>query len=550
MDDRGARQTSPPQSNSARIRVEDAADAWDALSVAQEAYAGVRVARQEPGVVHTPRAIAVRMAERLFEGAAPGSRWRVLDPGCGAAQLLTAVAQQASQRSLSVTCHGIDIDPAAVRWARRLNARVRRAAGASLQGWRIREVDYLLSRRRGACFDAVIANPPWVPLKALAAEYRCALRARYPGRSDLAALFVDRMLDDLAPGGRLCVIVPNKLLAADYARTLRQRVLAELRVHEVWDLSATAPFRGHATYPVVIVAQRPRAAPRSRAQPRLAVRESDGRVRATWPQASVARLPAAALPLTLPGRAASLLERLATGTRFGDHVRVACGIATSGFARGIGRGDERIICSGDVRPFRNPTTQPFDRGAAGLDDARLQRMRVPKVVIPGMFRRLHAGYDAHGFLLGRVYYVAVEGRTTRQAAARRALLLALLNSRLYAMLYRGLFGAVAQSGGWLRLNAPYLQCMPWPLRVPGPSLARSVRGLMRSESAALRRQLDAQVEELFDLTKAESAVLASLEPVWNVDSERPRLARRASKIRAPKSSRPPGSVATSCQRTN
>jgi hypothetical protein len=133
------------------------------------------------------------------------------------------------------------------------------------------------------------------------------------------------------------------------------------------------------------------------------------------------------------------------------------------------------------------------------------------VVIPGMFQRLHAAYDGRGDLLGRVYYVPIQAENARQAAERRALLLALLNSRLYAVLYRGLFGAVAQAGGYIRLNAPYLRCLPWPQRKPPEDLVAVVRRLERGADRVAQLRLDQCVEGLFALRPEERRLLRQLE---------------------------------------
>lgn len=515
MVQRGARQSatlhtkSSPKQQSRWAR--RGKNTWVRLERLQGMRSAAREAKasRDRGVVHTPASVAAMMAQKLLNGVRRGTRLRVLDPGCGTAQLLTAVAREAVRRDVRVVCEGVEVDTTAARWARDLGVEVAALAGCNLESWCVHRRDYLMLAARGAEFDAVIANPPWVPLRDVPEPYRLSLRAQgvFPARTDLSVLFVESMLRDLAANGRLCVIVPNKLLAADYAYALRRRLLCELHVSEVWDLSAAAPFRGRATYPVVLVARRRRPA----AGATTSVRDADGRLRAVWPQETIARLPRSIFPLRLPAEAAPLLTHVFSGTCFGDHVQVACGIAASGFARAIGQGSERIVCSGDVRAFRVPSSRPFDPRAAGLDPTRLDRMRVEKIVVPGMFRRLHAGYDARGRLLGRVYYVSMDGTGHSGGRRHRTLLLALLNSRLYSVLYRGLFDAVAQSGGWLRLNGPYLNCMPWPRREPPAALATLVRQLEREDSAAARDRLDVLVESLFGLSNADRALLRRLD---------------------------------------
>jgi hypothetical protein len=94
----------------------------------------------------------------------------------------------------------------------------------------------------------------------------------------------------------------------------------------------------------------------------------------------------------------------------------------------------------------------------------------------------------------------------RRAAA--APLLALLNSRLYDVLYRGLFSGVAQSGGYLRLNAPYLNVLPWPDRPVPAELVALVAGLAAPPTPVERIRLDTLVDAWFGLAPAESAALA------------------------------------------
>jgi hypothetical protein len=152
------------------------------------------------------------------------------------------------------------------------------------------------------------------------------------------------------------------------------------------------------------------------------------------------------------------------------------------------------------------------------------RQQVPKIVIPGMFQRLHAAFDAQGDLLGRVYFVPVGAGEE----SRRQLLLALLNSRLYDVLYRGLFGAVAQSGGYLRLNAPYLRRLPWPDREPSMQLLQSVRRLEREGmTAAGMARLNRGVEDLFALSRQERQLLRRLDAdLHRQGAPRPRTARK------------------------
>lgn len=486
------------------------------------------------GAVQTPHSVAQLMARRLLRFPRRQRSLHVLDAGCGSGRLLTASVREAASRGLDVHCEGVEADAAAAGWAGHLEPMLQAASVGHLRSWNVVHADFLLGHEPRVLFDAFIANPPYVPARSLQSVYRQRLRRRYPtaARSDLSALFLERMLQLLRPGGRFCVIVPNKLLAADYAASLRRRLFEETEVEEIWDLAGSSVFPGHAAYPVVLVACRRRP----RAQHRVCLLRADGSLRARWSQRALLELPQHVVPLELPEAAQPLLRSLLRGRRLGDVVSLGCGIATSGFHRAVGRGNDRILCSGDIAPFRIRKRQRFAADEVALTRRSRLRQQVPKVVIPGMFRRMHAAFDSEGDLLGRVYFVPVEP----EDRSRRFLLLAMLNSRLYDVLYRGLFGAVAQSGGYLRLNAPYLRRLPWPEGPIPPELARAVQSLEAgSRRKVAQEKLDRAVEDLFALSPRQRQILRRLESWLRQESEsRPRTARKLPGLEAPETAIP------------
>src|SRR5438552_5872527 len=121
--------------------------------------------RRAPGAVDTPPALAKRLVARTL-GPLLRTRdalgLRVLDPACGAGQLLLAAYDQLERRAgpQAIRClHGIDVDPEAVAAARA--ALAARCGDARAAARAIRCADALAGPVRKR-FDAVIANPPWV----------------------------------------------------------------------------------------------------------------------------------------------------------------------------------------------------------------------------------------------------------------------------------------------------------------------------------------------------------------------------------------------------
>ena len=126
-------------------------------------------------------------------------------------------------------------------------------------------------------FDVVIGNPPWVRLHRIPPEIRTALRSRFqvflgdswhrgaciahasPGfatQIDLAALFVERSLELLRPGGTLSLLLPSKLWHSLAGGSLRRLLHQHAQLAEVEDLGESPHAFDAAVYPSILVATR------------------------------------------------------------------------------------------------------------------------------------------------------------------------------------------------------------------------------------------------------------------------------------------------------
>lgn len=121
-------------------------------------------------------------------------------------------------------------------------------------------------------FDMVITNPPWVRQGRIPREERGLYRARYESvrrglwegaeemgvrapfgvQMDMAGIFLERSMELLRGGGRLCALVPSKLLRSLYGSGVRSLLAAE-EVEHVEDLSESGRALFDATtYPAVL----------------------------------------------------------------------------------------------------------------------------------------------------------------------------------------------------------------------------------------------------------------------------------------------------------
>ncbi len=199
------------------------------------------------GFVPTPAPTVDRMIELLFQGRTPTPTDSVLDPGCGRGAFVDGVIRWCAARNLllpRITC--VESDP---RHVESLREKFR-----SFSQIQIEQRDFLTADPRQ--FSFVIGNPPYVPITGLTEEEKKRFRATYStarGRFDLYLLFFEQALRNLALGGRIVFITPEKYLYVETASALR-KALSQFRVAEI-SLVAEDTFPGLVTYPTITVVE-------------------------------------------------------------------------------------------------------------------------------------------------------------------------------------------------------------------------------------------------------------------------------------------------------
>lgn len=167
------------------------------------------------GQVATPQPVAGLMA-RWVMSAKPAT---VLDPAAGLGSLLHE-CHRLNRRARLV---GVERD----------GETLCRAKSAAPLGTKLVLADYLLSD--SGLFDGIIANPPYV--KAHRLEYSEVTWQFFEERfgtpldrlTNLYALFLLKIWEDLAPCGRAAVLLPAEFLNANFGEEIKRRLLTAMR---------------------------------------------------------------------------------------------------------------------------------------------------------------------------------------------------------------------------------------------------------------------------------------------------------------------------------
>jgi methylase of polypeptide subunit release factors len=215
------------------------------------------------GVVYTPREVSAPMVELALRPLLDGRSaddilaLRICDPAIGEGAFLVEIVRVLAEasghppREVAARCiHGVDLDARAVTVAR---ASVERFVGARVPALRehLRVADAL------ACewdtYDALVANPPYIRQERLGAAAKRALRgfAAYDGVADLYVYFIELAHRIVRPGGRYCLVVPDKWLTAAYGRPLRELLAREASVERIVDFGRGL-FAGADAFPCII----------------------------------------------------------------------------------------------------------------------------------------------------------------------------------------------------------------------------------------------------------------------------------------------------------
>ena len=235
------------------------------------------------GAYYTPRYLAVLAVKHAFEGFADISALKVFDGACGSGIFLTTcyrmmlrAAEVRAGRAFSLRkriqylrshIFGGDVDVSACRLTafslylallenltppdisslmEESDTKLPRLIGQDsniLAGERMG--DLFSSRNTHAKsqeFDIYVSNPPWQePGRTSEPTFELWMRKERPKfflpRRQMAAAFAHRAVDSVKPGGRICLILPFGLFAAESSARFVEEWISQVRIEKVINLA-------------------------------------------------------------------------------------------------------------------------------------------------------------------------------------------------------------------------------------------------------------------------------------------------------------------------
>lgn len=323
-------------------------------------------------------------------------------------------------------------------------------------------------------FDVVIGNPPYLDSEEMVRS-QPELRTAYSntflsakGNWDIFCIFLEKGISVLKDGGYLGMIVPNKLLSADYATAIRD-FIEKYRVVAVRDYSSIPVFKA-SVYPIVIIIQK--VAPKNnkliaelmepyaggvRIENRREINQKDlHTVQNSWAH-------------IFGDSGEKVRDKILSHSQRLENVADVSGAASTseayelkGFISELTNQDNyfKFINTGTIDRYsslwgvfkttyiKSTYIKPvvMKVGLSIFSKNRYEQAQATKIIIGGMTKRLEAYLDGGNYLAGKSTVVVLPTKMNPKV------LLAILNSKLMTFYYKDSFKALSLAGGFMNFG--------------------------------------------------------------------------------------------------
>jgi len=333
-------------------------------------------------------------------------------------------------------------------------------------------------------FDVIIGNPPYIDSEEMT-RTQLELRKFYTkhydaakGNWDMFCIFIERSLKLLKKNGMFGMIVPNKLLSADYAMAIRD-FIKQFHIIGIRDYSKIPVFNA-SVYPIVIIVKKEKHKESDKIKIEV-IDYNNGALKVgftdTVPQDKI--MDSKTWSQVFQNSSSSLVYRLMAYPSLETYANVSGAASVSeayeikeliqdldkqkDYFKVINTGTIDRYCSlwgiYDMRYIKSSYKKPIisKETLNKYSKLRYEQSSSTKIIVAGMTgskKELECYLDEGEYLAGKSTTLVISKGTNPK------LLLAILNSRLISYIYRNLFKDLGLNGGCMRVGPPQIKRLP------------------------------------------------------------------------------------------
>lgn len=336
-------------------------------------------------------------------------------------------------------------------------------------------------------FDAIIGNPPYIDSEEMVKsqpEIRNYCSKNYTtakGNWDIFLLFIEKGLRLLKDGGYLGMIIPNKILSADYAKEIRNYI-QNYKIISIRDYSKIPVFKA-SVYPVVIIIKKEKQKSNSLIAEVLEADEDGVRIKSSKrvKQEELKKNNQNTWAHIFNEEGSSLIDKILTKSTNLNEIATVSGASTVSEAYELkpivqelnGQKDYfKIINTGTVDRYcslwglykmtyiKSSYQRPIvdKEGLRKFSEKRFNDASKEKIIIAGMTKELECYLDDGHYLAGKSTTIITQSKVNMKV------LLAILNSKLMTYVYKELYKSLSLAGGYIRVGTPQIKNLP--IKIP------------------------------------------------------------------------------------
>lgn len=393
------------------------------------------------------------------------------------------------------------------------------------------ELDFARVFRDNGGFDIVIGNPPYVDSETMTRympEQRTFYTQRFEsckGNWDLFIPFVELGYLLSTDIGSVSYIIPNKIIAADYAKACR-KMMSEYSVKEIRDYSSVRVFKEAAVYPITFIADKSKNCNTVKMVVMNNLTEigwyneiSNEDIFATdkWDSFFAENTRVYTLIKEIIKKSTPLSE-MAT-------VKGAATVAEAYEVKNILTDSEKydsdtcfkFINTGTIDPYislwesakTQYIKQAYHKPIVKKDELkklyprRYDDASKEKIIIGGMTKELECYYDSGETLAGKSTTIVSDSKVDT------VYLTGLLNSKLMTLFYRNYFNSLSLAGGFYRVGVPQIKQLPIIIGTneQQKKLIELATRMIKNPNDTDKSRIDKMVFEIYEISEDDVIIL-------------------------------------------